>query len=84
MNIRRFNDRFEFGEKISLDDYMQPDANNPANYTLHAVLVHSGDNHGGHYVVFINPKGLGVILFYWEILTFCSQAMVNGVNLTTM
>ena len=25
-------------------------------YLLHAVLVHSGDNHGGHYVVFINPK----------------------------
>lgn len=23
---------------------------------LHAVLVHSGDNHGGHYVVFINPN----------------------------
>ncbi len=26
-------------------------------YLLHAVLVHSGDNHGGHYVVFINPRG---------------------------
>jgi hypothetical protein len=25
----------------------------------HAVLVHSGDNHGGHYVVFINPMGDG-------------------------
>ncbi|KAK9885250.1 hypothetical protein WA026_010749 [Henosepilachna vigintioctopunctata] len=56
----KFNDRFEFGERISLDEYMQdPDPNNPANYTLHAVLVHSGDNHGGHYVVFINPKGDG-------------------------
>lgn len=54
----KFNDRFEFYEKISLDDYLQEkDPNNPANYTLHAVLVHSGDNHGGHYVVFINPKG---------------------------
>lgn len=30
-----------------------------AKYLLHAVLVHSGDNHGGHYVVFINPKGDG-------------------------
>ena len=28
-------------------------------YVLHAVLVHSGDNHGGHYVVFINPLGNG-------------------------
>lgn len=30
--------------------------NDLATYVLHAVLVHSGDNHGGHYVVFINPK----------------------------
>ncbi len=30
-----------------------------AKYLLHAVLVHSGDNHGGHYVVFINPRGDG-------------------------
>ena len=29
----------------------------PANYILHAVLVHSGDNHGWHYVVYISPKG---------------------------
>jgi len=37
------------------------DANNKikvdlGTYVLHAVLVHSGDNHGGHYVVFINPN----------------------------
>ncbi|XP_074039373.1 ubiquitin-specific protease 7 isoform X4 [Leptinotarsa decemlineata] len=56
----KFNDRFEFYEKISLDNYLQEtDPTNPANYTLHAVLVHSGDNHGGHYVVFINPRGDG-------------------------
>lgn len=41
-----------------MDEYLQEkDPNDPANYTLHAVLVHSGDNHGGHYVVFINPRG---------------------------
>lgn len=28
---------------------------------MHAVLVHSGDNHGGHYVVFINPAGDGKV-----------------------
>ncbi|KAK5641318.1 hypothetical protein RI129_009865 [Pyrocoelia pectoralis] len=56
----KFNDRFEFYEKISLDSYLQEsDPANSADYTLHAVLVHSGDNHGGHYVVFINPKGDG-------------------------
>lgn len=25
-------------------------------YKLHAVLVHSGDNNSGHYIVYINPK----------------------------
>ncbi|VEL23917.1 unnamed protein product, partial [Protopolystoma xenopodis] len=29
----------------------------PGRYLLHAVLVHSGDNHGGHYVAYLNPKG---------------------------
>lgn len=58
----KFNDRFEFYEKISLDSYLQErDPNNPADYTLHAVLVHSGDNHGGHYVVFINPRGNNIV-----------------------
>ena len=31
----------------------------PAKFTLHAVLVHSDDNYGGHYVAYINPKGDG-------------------------
>ncbi|KAL1373665.1 hypothetical protein pipiens_018528, partial [Culex pipiens pipiens] len=30
-----------------------------ATYILHAVLVHSGDNHGGHYMVYINPQNDG-------------------------
>lgn len=51
--------RFEFYEKINLDQYLQKPEATKADYTLHAVLVHSGDNHGGHYVVFINPKGDG-------------------------
>ncbi|KAL0278652.1 UNVERIFIED_CONTAM: hypothetical protein PYX00_000410 [Menopon gallinae] len=55
----KFNDRFEFYEKINLDQYLQKQESTRADYTLHAVLVHSGDNHGGHYVVFINPKGDG-------------------------
>lgn len=55
----KFNDRFEFYEKLTLDPYLQVAESSPATYTLHAVLVHSGDNHGGHYVVFINPKGDG-------------------------
>ncbi|KAJ4444389.1 hypothetical protein ANN_06181 [Periplaneta americana] len=55
----KFNDRFEFYEKINLEPYLQTPEPTRADYTLHAVLVHSGDNHGGHYVVFINPKGDG-------------------------
>ncbi|XP_018373851.1 PREDICTED: ubiquitin carboxyl-terminal hydrolase 7 isoform X4 [Trachymyrmex cornetzi] len=55
----KFNDRFEFYEKISLGKYLQNKETTSADYTLHAVLVHSGDNHGGHYVVFINPAGDG-------------------------
>ena len=43
-----------------MDPYLQSSTDSgSATYTLHAVLVHSGDNHGGHYVVFINPKGDG-------------------------
>ncbi|CAG9094237.1 unnamed protein product [Plutella xylostella] len=61
-NSVKFNDKFEFFEEINLDPYLQEaavPAQSPAQYTLHAVLVHSGDNHGGHYVVFINPRGDG-------------------------
>lgn len=55
----KINDRFEFPEHLNLDEYLKEQESTPATYTLHAVLVHSGDNHGGHYVVFINPKGDG-------------------------
>lgn len=58
--LRHFH-RFEFYEHINLDAYLQEKPETPADYTLHAVLVHSGDNHGGHYVVFINPKGDGKV-----------------------
>ncbi|VDN96465.1 unnamed protein product [Rodentolepis nana] len=54
----KLNDRFEFPYKLKLDGFMkEPDPTNPATYVLHAVLVHSGDNHSGHYVVYINPCG---------------------------
>lgn len=55
----KINDRFEFPEKLNLEEFLNNKESTPAVYTLHAVLVHSGDNHGGHYVVFINPKGDG-------------------------
>ncbi|MGH0158590.1 UNVERIFIED_CONTAM: hypothetical protein FKN15_000314 [Acipenser sinensis] len=56
----KINDRFEFPEQLPLDEFLQKlDSKDPANYILHAVLVHSGDNHGGHYVVYLNPRGDG-------------------------
>ncbi|XP_554912.2 ubiquitin carboxyl-terminal hydrolase 7 isoform X1 [Anopheles gambiae] len=58
-NSVKFNDRFEFDEKINLDPFLESHEETPATYILHAVLVHSGDNHGGHYVVYINPKNDG-------------------------
>ncbi|KAK3090560.1 hypothetical protein FSP39_012693 [Pinctada imbricata] len=58
----KINDRFEFPERLCLDKFLnqkEKKEKTPTNYVLHAVLVHSGDNHGGHYVVYINPKGDG-------------------------
>lgn len=52
----KINDRFEFPDKLNLNKFLQNPEQTPAVYTLQAVLVHSGDNHGGHYVVYINPK----------------------------
>lgn len=52
--------RFEFPERLNLDKFLnqkEKKDKTPASYILHAVLVHSGDNHGGHYVVYIAPKG---------------------------
>ena len=72
LNKLKFN-RFEFTEKVNLSDYLQAPESTPAEYTLHAVLVHSGDNHGGHYVVFINPKGDGKVSnkFNYDIFWEC-------------
>ncbi|KAL1115934.1 hypothetical protein AAG570_005429, partial [Ranatra chinensis] len=70
----KFNDRFEFTEKVNLTEYLQAPEATPAEYTLHAVLVHSGDNHGGHYVVFINPKGDGKwCKFDDDVVSRCSK-----------
>lgn len=52
----KINDRFEFGEHLNLDDFLDQKPDTPADYTLHSVLVHSGVGHGGHYVGFVRPS----------------------------
>ncbi len=50
-------------------------------YLLHAVLVHSGDNHGGHYVVFIQPRGDGKwCKFDDDVVSRCTEkeAVMNN------
>ena len=48
--------RYEFPEHLNLDEFLKKPEETPANFTLHAVLVHSGDNYGGHYVAYLNSK----------------------------
>ncbi|KAI7858609.1 hypothetical protein BDC45DRAFT_498727 [Circinella umbellata] len=52
----KINDRYEFPEEINLDEYCsETDPNDPNDYVLHGVLVHSGDVHG-HYFALIKPE----------------------------
>lgn len=64
--------RLEFPDVLDLTDYIDKGVpqTEPPVYVLHAVLVHSGDFHGGHYVVFINPKGNGRVSLL-SLLTRC-------------
>lgn len=49
--------RFEFPALLNLNAFIEDgEKKEPQDFLLHAVLVHSGDFHGGHYVVFINTN----------------------------
>ena len=77
--LTSYPNRFEFPERLSLDEFLQKKEKTSATYLLHAVLVHSGDNHGGHYVVYINPKGDGKVspIFYcWRLTIFTVNAHI--------
>lgn len=60
-----FECRYAFPVHLKLDEYLKAPESTPAAYTLLAVLVHSGDNYGGHYVVYINPQGKGKVGGEW-------------------
>lgn len=70
----KLNDRYEFPEHLILDDFLKEPESSPAHYTLHAVLVHTGDNFGGHYVAYINPRGDGKWLkFDDDVVSKCTR-----------
>lgn len=61
LQLLHYLPRYEFPEKLCLDEFMKVPEATPSSYTLHAVLVHSGDNYGGHYVAYLNPRGDGKV-----------------------
>lgn len=58
----KINDRHEFPLNIDLAEFVaegeekQKAGPDGFNYTLHGVLVHSGDLHGGHYFALLKPE----------------------------
>ncbi|CAD6193075.1 unnamed protein product [Caenorhabditis auriculariae] len=53
---QKINDRFEYPEELDLTEFSDGIHPDECVYNLQSVLVHSGDFHGGHYVVFINTN----------------------------
>ncbi|ORZ20052.1 cysteine proteinase [Lobosporangium transversale] len=58
----KINDRHEFPLEIDLTDFVEDSEEKQKAgpdgfvYTLHGVLVHSGDLHGGHYFALLKPE----------------------------
>ncbi|KAF9113641.1 hypothetical protein BGX27_001116 [Mortierella sp. AM989] len=58
----KINDRHEFPLEIDLADFVEESEEKAQagpdgfKYTLHGVLVHSGDLHGGHYFALLKPE----------------------------
>lgn len=59
-DMYKINDKYEFPEQLDLDRFLGPDAPRTVRnlYRLFAVLVHSGEAHGGHYYAYIRPDML--------------------------
>ena len=60
-----------------LDEFLKEAEPTPAHYTLHAVLVHSGDNYGGHYVACLNPKGDGKVRKFVKLCVYNRKVFVE-------
>ncbi|KAL9102026.1 MAG: hypothetical protein Q9163_002781 [Psora crenata] len=59
--MMKVNDRYEFPESFDAAPYLSEtaDKSEPYIYSLHSVLVHSGDFNAGHYYAFLRPKADG-------------------------
>ena len=55
--MMKVNDRYEFPEIFDASPYLSEtaDRSEPYIYSLHSVLVHSGDFNAGHYYAFLRP-----------------------------
>ena len=59
--MMKVNDRYEFPEVFDASPYLSDtaDKSEPYLYSLHSVLVHSGDFNAGHYYAFLRPSAEG-------------------------
>lgn len=57
-DMMKVNDRYEFPSEFDAAPYLAPEADKsePWIYTLHGVLVHSGDFNAGHYYAYLKPE----------------------------
>ena len=70
----KINDRCEFPDRLDLTEFLKVAPSNPLIYRLHTIFVHTGDNNGGHYVTYLNPKCDGNwFKFDDEIVFRCSK-----------
>ena len=59
--MMKVNDRYEFPEIFNASPYLSDTADKSETYmySLHSVLVHSGDFNAGHYYAFLRPTAEG-------------------------
>lgn len=78
-----FPSRFEFPALLNLNKFVEDgDQKEPIDFVLHAVLVHSGDFHGGHYVVFINTNMSGPAKVRLIYKTPCAMNIFGSITIT--
>ena len=68
---------------MDLNEFIENPTDNE-KFSLFAVLVHSGDNHGGHYVAYISPKLDGKVflldLLVVEFFSLCFMATIIDIS----